>query len=89
MSTVFGVTGVCCGVLYSAYTVSERALHSFGHPWLSVTIPFVALGLWRFHRLSVASTTSKSPTDALLSDPISLLAALGFAVGSVWAIYLR
>ena len=65
-------TAVATFACYAAYTFFGRNQASFTPGDLVWTLPFVAFGLWRFDRLTRASTEGRSPTDRMLTDPAFL-----------------
>lgn len=83
----FLVSGTLSVALYAAYTLSSHAEHSFGTTNLVATVPLVALGLGRFAQLAIRTTTHKSPTEALVTDPIILASVLGWAGACLFVVY--
>ncbi len=85
---VFLMVGLLTVVSFGLYTVSSKALLSFGTRNLLWGVPLVAVGLARFAILSFDSKRPRSPTDALLSDPWILISALLWAIVAVMVLYL-
>lgn len=69
-------------VAYSFYTLSPEVIEKFGTHWLSLTIPFVLYGIFRYLYLIFHKEMGGSPTRLLLTDPPLLLCVL-FWLGSV------
>lgn len=66
---------------YSAYTLTHARLR-FGTWSLAWTVPFVAIGLWRFFALVSQHAEAQSPTDTMVKDPL-FLANIGAYSGVV------
>lgn len=83
----FLATGALSVALYAAYTLSSHAEHSFGTSNLVFTVPLVALGLGRFAQISIRTSTHKSPTEALVTDPVILVSVFGWAAACLYIVY--
>jgi decaprenyl-phosphate phosphoribosyltransferase len=74
---------------YAAYTQSPHAQTFFGTRRLAFTIPFVAIGVLRFLRITSAKDDAESPTDSMLRDRLFVLNLLVYAAAIVLIIYYR
>ena len=63
-------------VAYAFYTLSPEVVNKFGTQWLSLTIPFVLYGIFRYLYLIFHKEMGGSPTRLLLTDPPLLLCVL-------------
>ncbi len=84
---VFLAVGILSVGVYAAYTLSSHAEHSFGTTGLVWTVPMVALGLGRFAWLSIRTNTHKSPTEALVTDPVILASVFAWALACLYIVY--
>lgn len=75
-------------VVYTFYTVAPQTRAYFGHAHLVWTVPFVAIGLWRFLWILGRPGDARSPTDAMVRDPWFVLNGLGYGLAAALAIYL-
>lgn len=57
---------------YLAYTVSPVTVSKFGTYALVLTLPFPAIGIFRFRRL-ITTRLDRMPTEALVLDPLTLV----------------
>jgi decaprenyl-phosphate phosphoribosyltransferase len=73
-------------VAYCLYTLAPGTLAKFGTHNLVWTLPFAALGMFRFLKL-VGSTGQRSPTDALVTDWFSWLNMTAWVGVVVWVLY--
>jgi decaprenyl-phosphate phosphoribosyltransferase len=74
---------------YAAYTQSAHALTVFGTHRMSYTIPFVALGVLRFLRITNTKSDAESPTESMLKDKVFVVNLLAYAAAIVLVIYYR
>jgi 4-hydroxybenzoate polyprenyltransferase len=65
---LYGLAVAALGA-YGAYTQSSHVKEVFGDAQLIYTLPFAALGIFRFMRLITTRTDAESPTDEMLRDP--------------------
>jgi len=63
-------------VAYAFYTLSPEVEEHFGTKWLSLTIPFVLYGIFRYLFLIFKKDQGGSPTKLLLTDPPLLICIL-------------
>ena len=63
-------------VAYAFYTLSPEVAQHFGTGWLSLTIPFVLYGIFRYLFLIFHKEMGGNPTRLLLTDPPLLLCIL-------------
>jgi 4-hydroxybenzoate polyprenyltransferase len=63
-------------VAYAFYTLSPEVVEKFGTHWLSLTIPFVLYGIFRYLYLIFHKEMGGSPTRLLLTDPPLLLCVI-------------
>ena len=63
-------------VAYAFYTLSPEVAEHFGTKWLSITIPFVLYGVFRYLYLIFHKEMGGNPTRLLLTDPPLLLCVL-------------
>jgi 4-hydroxybenzoate polyprenyltransferase len=64
------ITGAAAWLCYGLYAASPSTQASFGSWLILATVPFPGLGIWRFLRL--ARMPGRSPTEAILRDPLFL-----------------
>ncbi len=83
---------VACGLAalaaFACYSVSARALANFGTSNLLWTTPLVALGQLRFFALASRTGSDRSPTDAMIRDPLFLLAGLAWGLAVLVLVYM-
>jgi hypothetical protein len=81
-----------CGLLalasFALYSLSHRAFAAFGTHALVWTTPLVALGQLRFLALASRQGSHRSPTDAMVRDPLFLLAGLAWILAVVVLVYM-
>ena len=63
-------------VAYAFYTLSPEVVEHFHTKWLSLTIPFVLYGIFRYLYLIFHKEMGGSPTRLLLTDPPLLLCVI-------------
>lgn len=63
-------------VAYAFYTLSPEVVENFGTHWLSVTIPFVLYGIFRYLYLIFHKEMGGNPTRLMLTDLPLLLCVL-------------
>jgi len=63
-------------VAYAFYTLSPEVVEKFGTHWLSLTIPFVLYGIFRYLYLIFHKEMGGSPTKLLLTDPPLILCVI-------------
>jgi hypothetical protein len=80
--------GVAALASFALYSLSERALANFGTSGLLWTTPLVALGQWRFFVLACRRDSDRSPTDAMLRDPLVLLAGVTWVLAVLVLVYM-
>jgi len=73
--------------LYVAYTLDPHTVGMFHTTRLVYSAPFVAAGMARFLVLALWKPKDESPTDAMLRDPVFLLALVGAGATMLYAIY--
>ncbi|HEY0838653.1 MAG TPA: UbiA prenyltransferase family protein [Vulgatibacter sp.] len=66
------LAGVVATASYFLYTIAPGTTARFSY-WLTLTLPFPAFGIWRFHRLILKATRASSPTEALITDPLFVI----------------
>lgn len=71
---------------YLAYTLDAHTVAKFGTRWLAATAVFPPLGIWRYLVL-VERRGLASPTDALVSDPVSWLVMAGWMAVVLAVVY--
>jgi decaprenyl-phosphate phosphoribosyltransferase len=72
---------------YAAYTFDPATAAEFGTRWLPVTIPFIAVGLLRFYRLTERVGHPESPTEQMVRDRPFILNVLAWGAVVVALIY--
>ena len=90
VAAAMGGLAVATMACYAAYVFLGETQATFAPERLQWTVPCVAVGLWRFHRLAGRSGDGESPTESMLTDPIFVanLVAWAAVVGGViygWA----
>jgi 4-hydroxybenzoate polyprenyltransferase len=75
-------------VAYAFYTLSPDVEQRFGTKWLSLTIPFVLYGIFRYLFLIFHREEGGSPTRLLLTDPPLLLCVMLWLVTVILVINL-
>ncbi|MBN2498198.1 MAG: decaprenyl-phosphate phosphoribosyltransferase [Deltaproteobacteria bacterium] len=71
---------------YLAYSLAPGTVAKFGTHWLVATLPFPALGVWRYLHL-VESKRDLPPTEALVGDAPSWLNLIAWVVAVTWILY--
>jgi 4-hydroxybenzoate polyprenyltransferase len=64
---------------YALYTVAPDTVAKFGDRRLLLTLPLVAAGLWRYHRLIYKHEEGGRPERTLVTDPGMLGVSLAYA----------
>ena len=72
---------------YAAYTLLGETAAMFNPRDLVWTIPFVLIGLIRFHMLTERSEQGRSPTDLMLKDVPFLANLVAWGVAAVFLVY--
>jgi 4-hydroxybenzoate polyprenyltransferase len=70
-------------VAYAFYTLSPEVVENFGTKWLSLTIPFVLYGIFRYLFLIFKRDEGGNPTKLLLTDPPLLICVLLWLVAVI------
>jgi 4-hydroxybenzoate polyprenyltransferase len=70
-------------VAYAFYTLSPEVEDRFGTKWLSLTIPFVLYGVFRYLYLIFHKEEGGSPTKLLLTDPPLMLCVILWLVSVI------
>jgi 4-hydroxybenzoate polyprenyltransferase len=83
------VLAVLTLVTYAVYTQSPHAQSFFGTRALALTIPFVAIGVLRFLRITHGRLDAESPTDSMLRDWVFVVNLVAYAAAILLIIYLR
>jgi 4-hydroxybenzoate polyprenyltransferase len=81
------IAAACSVMSYAMYTVSPKALTSFGSTDLLYTVPFVLLGIFRYLFLIHIRNTGGSPTKVLLTDLPLMINVLLWLVTCVVIVY--
>jgi 4-hydroxybenzoate polyprenyltransferase len=76
LDQMISVTTASTVVAYAFYTLSPEVVDHFGTRWLSLTIPFVLYGIFRYLFLIFKKDQGGSPTKLLLTDPPLLICIL-------------
>jgi decaprenyl-phosphate phosphoribosyltransferase len=74
---------------FIVYTLWPHTIEFFGTHYLVLVAPFVVLGVIRFLMISLWSTTTDSPTDAMLGDRWFLAILAGATITTLVVIYVR
>ena len=75
LDILIAVTASSCFIAYLFYTLTMRA----GSYYFILTLPFCALGLWRFTYLTTKRSNNDDPMTVFIHDKVSLLNLLCFA----------
>lgn len=81
------IAGVLAVAAYLLYTLSPDTVAKFGTALLAWTVPFPALGIWRFGRLLSRGSRASSPTEAILTDLPFLANLMVWLVSVVTILY--
>jgi 4-hydroxybenzoate polyprenyltransferase len=73
-------------VAYALYTMSPETVNKFGTDRLSLTIPFVLYGIFRYLYLVYSREEGGSPSRHLLTDKPLLIDVVLYAAACVWII---
>lgn len=65
---------------YGLYTVSAATVEKFGSQKLIITVPLVALGLWRYYVLVYSHEEGGRPEGVLLTDRLMVFTIVGYGV---------
>jgi decaprenyl-phosphate phosphoribosyltransferase len=79
--------GAATAVAYVLYCRDPHTIGFFETDQLIFTAPFPVLGIARFATLALYRPSRKSPTDAMLRDPLFLANLVAWAVSVVWIVY--
>ncbi len=74
-------------VLYAVYCLDPDTRETFGTSWLVWTVPFAAIGVFRFLHLVSNRPDAESPTEEMLRDPLfvgNLVAGAAAIVGIIY-----
>ena len=74
-------------VAYALYTQDDHTVGFFGTRALIATVPFAALGIFRFLQLALWRPREESPTDAVLRDWLFLLNLAAWGAVVIGIIY--
>jgi 4-hydroxybenzoate polyprenyltransferase len=81
--------GAATAVAYVLYTLDAHTVAFFGTDQLVWSAPFPALGIARFLVLALWRPRPESPTEAMLRDPLSLVAIVAWAGVVLYILYGR
>lgn len=81
LELLLGICGTLSIIAYSLYTISPRAMQSFGADFL-LTLPFVFFGMFRYLYIVVQEDRGGDPAAVLLSDPPLLINAVLWILAS-------
>ena len=81
------LVGLVTLAAYCLYTVSGRTLDYFGNLRLVFTVPFVLFGMWRFLAIARREGERRSPTDAMVRDPLFVVDSVVWVAVAAWAVY--
>ena len=76
-------------VAYSLYTLAPETRVRVGSPYLSLTIPFVLYGIFRYLYLVHQKNMGDNPTGALYADRPLMINVILWVVASVAILYFR
>jgi len=84
------VVGALTVAAYTAYTLAPSTQAQFGFDWprLVLTVPFTALGIWRFFKLASDETNPNSPTEQMLRDVPFILNIAGWVLAVLMIVYI-
>ena len=82
LDQMIGVVSTSTVIAYTLYTISPDVQEKLGTSWLSLTIPFVLYGIFRYLYLIHQKDLGGDPTETVLTDP-PLLVNILLWVGSV------
>lgn len=72
---------------YAAYCKSPHTVMAFGTDALVYTLPLPGVAIVRFIHLATKGKDAESPTDAMLRDPVFMLAIVAYVVATGAVIY--
>jgi 4-hydroxybenzoate polyprenyltransferase len=72
---------------YALYTKSPQTVHAFGTDALIYTVPLPMVAIVRFIHLATKGKDAESPTDAMLRDPVFMIAIVLYVVGTGAILY--
>lgn len=72
---------------YAAYCMSPHTVQQFGTDALVYILPIPAVAIFRFIHLATTRKDAESPTDAMLKDPVFMMAILAYVVATGAVIY--
>ncbi len=76
LDQMISVTTASTVVAYAFYTLSPEVVDHFGTRWLSLTIPFVLYGIFRYLFLIFHKEMGGNPTRLMLTDPPLLVCVM-------------
>jgi 4-hydroxybenzoate polyprenyltransferase len=74
---------------YALYTFAPDTVAKFGSTRLALTIPLVAAGLWRYHRLIYKHDQGGRPEKTLFTDPLMITIGLAYGLLACALFWLR
>jgi 4-hydroxybenzoate polyprenyltransferase len=88
VALAMAISGAATVVAYSMYTLSPHSAVIFGGRPAWVTIPFIVVGIARFHVLTARHDDPHSPTERMLRDALFVANAVLWGVVVVALIYV-
>ena len=88
LELLLGICGTLAIISYSLYSISPRAMQSFG-PDVLLTLPFVFFGMFRYLYLVVQENRGGDPAAVLFSDPPLFLTVVLWIVVSALLLVLK
>jgi len=80
LDQMIGVASTSTVIAYALYTISPDVQEKLGTSWLSLTIPFVLYGIFRYLYLIHQKDQGGDPTETILTDPPLLVNILLWVV---------
>jgi decaprenyl-phosphate phosphoribosyltransferase len=84
---LMAVLGVLTTLTYLVYTQSMHARELF-HVELVWTVPFVAIGIFRFNAITYRKADAESPTESMLRDPLFVANVLAYGAAVLILLYV-
>jgi len=84
---LMAVLGVLTTLTYLVYTQSMHARELF-HVELVWTVPFVAIGIFRFIAITNRKADAESPTESMLRDPLFVANVLAYGAAVLILLYV-
>lgn len=74
-------------IAYALYAISPETEEKYDTRYLVYTVPLVLFGIFRYLYLTYQETDRRNPTEAILTDPPSVVNVVLWALAVLWIVY--